>query len=203
MALFNLKKNQKKDPFLDFYFSLEDSNRFPFKMALDNLKHLEHEVGSDEDLLFCTLEDSVFSSLQATYYEEMFQALKDNPDVFNELIHKFNDSKESRDQLILSQAQKHVNYIVRGGMCQGCDQCENHKDVDELIPYYQNGDISFFIKIYLGMQAIHLGMESLLFDFLPTHSDFVGELSRERVFEYRSAIFKHAEDEFEKLFHGN
>ncbi len=195
----NVFKSSKECPLKAFFLASKDSPDFALKTALVNLSKLEDEVSNDGDLLFCALEDSVFSSLQATYFEEMFSSLKNNQEYAMDLVKQYAESKNSRDLLVYEQAQTHVDYIIKGGSCSGCDQCDHHKDVDDLRPYYENGDLNFIIKLYLGMQTINLAMEALLFTHIPKYPELIPLLDRARIAEFRTFIFSYTEQSFEEM----
>ena len=189
----------KKEPLVEFYQFLLQSEASPFQTAVRNLEFLEREDEDEEKLLMRCLEGAAYSSLQATCYEEMLISLADHPDIVEQLIQQFQDSREMQHDLIWEQAYTHGNYVMRGGQCPGCEQCENHKDVDELIPHYQERDLLFFLELYLGMQAVHLGMDELVFRFIREDPSRVQFLSRDRILNYRSYIYGDAKEKFGKM----
>lgn len=182
----------KGDPFLNFYLRLRQTNNCPLSKSIENFKRLDQETPSDEDLIYCLLEDCIFASLQATYYEEMFMIVKGNPSYGKTLIERFYSQKEERDELIYKQAQLHLNFITKNGFCSGCNQCENHKDVEELMDPYFEGDLDFFIRVYVGMETIYLSLENLFFHYLPHNLNVTNGISREAILKFRSFIFNDA-----------
>lgn len=192
-----IKQNQSS--FIRFFESFQDSNSH-FDISLSHLKSLENEVSSDEDLMYCLLEDSIYSSLQATYLEEMYLSIRNNPDIAGDLIHGFLEKKEARDILIANQTDLHLKYVTKFGHCSGCDQCENHADVDELIGPYQEGDLEFFMQVFLGMHSIFRALEDYFYNHLPHHPEVIEEITREEIFKFRQFIFNYASENFSKLF---
>ena len=189
----------RKDPLLKYYQERSPSDSSPFSTALANLEHLEQEATDDEGLILYCLEDSTYFSLQATCYEEILMALVKHPQIVHELLGQFNESKGGRDHLLLKQSQAHVNYVAQGGHCPGCEQCENHKDVDELISFYQEGDLSFFLELYVGMQTVQLGIEELIFRFFKENPSSLTGVTRDRILNYRTHIFNDSRDKFQKM----
>lgn len=185
--------------FIEHFLSLRGTEEFSVQRSIRNFQKLDEEIPSDEDLVYCLLEDSIFSSLQATYYEEMFISVANNPKMAVELIQNFFYNKESRDDLIHKQTQLHLKYVTHEGHCEGCDQCENHGDVNELIEPYIDGDLDFFIKVYIGMESIYLALENNFFHYLPHNLQMVEEINRESIYEFRSFIFNFANREVSKL----
>ena len=189
----------KEDPLLKYYQERSPLPSSPFSTALANLEHLEQEAEDDENLILDCLEDSTYFSLQATCYEEILMALVKHPQIIHELLEQFNESKEGRNHLLLTQSQAHVNYVVQEGHCPGCQQCENHKDVDELIPFYQKRDLSFFLELYLGMKTVQLGIEELIFRFFKENPSSLVGLTRDRILSYRTYVFNDSRDKFQKM----
>ncbi|MCP4911936.1 MAG: hypothetical protein GY909_02365 [Oligoflexia bacterium] len=166
---------------------------FPFYLAKETLKRLEETAETDESFFLYMLEDSVFSSIYATFYEHLIQSLKSNPKLAIELIDNWERGSAEREQIIGEQTQYHMNYIVNGGVCPGCPCCENHADVGELVGYYQNQDILFIENLYLGMQTIQFAMEQLIYDLVPESPEILNDIQLEDVLKYRQFIFDYSE----------
>lgn len=174
--------------------TLEGTSNSPFEMALQAYEYIDQEAKTDEDMLYYFLEDSIFSSVYATYYEEMLISIKNNPQMAKALIEKFSAATETRDQNIANQAQLHVNYVMNGGHCDGCVCCEDHKDVNELIEQWETRNFEFFQNIYIGMQAIQYAFEVILFTFIPSNLQAIKYLNRDSVFNLRDRVYKKAEE---------
>lgn len=166
---------------------------FPFYLAKETLKRLEDTAETDEAFFLYMLEDSVFSSIYATFYEHLIHSLKSNPQLAVELIDNWERGSAEREQIIGEQTQYHINYIVNGGVCPGCPCCENHGDVSELVGYYQNQDILFIENLYLGMQTIQFAMEQMIYDLIPENPEILNDIQLEDVLKFRQFIFDYSE----------
>lgn len=206
MSLVNKLKNRFRNtqqkgllsnPFFPFFMRLEGESEFPFVLALNTLEHLEETVSTDRELMECLLEDIIFSSIYATFYEQLFVTMKENPEHAVALIDKFSEGAHQREQVIATQTQLHFDYIKNNGICAGCECCENHPDVDELIPPHQKMQLDFFIKLYLGMQSIQFSMEHLLYDILPHRQDLFEHLTEKNVLGFRQAIIDYTENKLD------
>ncbi len=183
--------NGKKE-LAKIFYELEEFEDAPLRMALTSYENLKRESKSTEDFFFYLIEDSIFTSLYATFYERIFQALNENPDRALELIDSFSADADEREQVIATQTQHHLSFIENLGMCHGCGSCEFHKDVAELIAHYQRGDIDFFTELYLGMQTMQFAMEYFLYDFIPSNPDLV-KLTHPALIQYwRELIYNYA-----------
>ena len=143
------QKEQSISNFIECFHSLEESSEFPFMLAINSFDDLEKTADNETDFLNYLLEDCIFISLYATFYEQLFLALKQYPHLIGELLDKFSETAEERESLIAKKTNDHIFYIEAGGECSGCSSCENHKDVYDLIPYWNNRDINFFINLYV------------------------------------------------------
>ena len=200
---FNRNKDVQSKPLSKIFYELENSEASPYELALNSFNELKKSTNSTEELFYFLIEDSIYISLYATFYEELFKCMKANLDKASDLIKRFADASEERERLIATEAQNHVNYIENLGACDGCQSCENHKDVVELISSYQNGDLDFFIDLYIGMQTIQNSMEALIYDILPDNEEFIEALSVNDIMEWRSQIFSYAQLKTSDYLHNN
>jgi len=148
------KKSSNNGPlenFMEYFHSLEGTEDFPLNLSVASLNELEDSAENEEELIFYLLEDIIFTSLYATFYEELFLALRDNGPVAISLIEEFSHTSEERDQKIALQTEDHLNFVQRGGICEGCQSCENHNDVFDLVEPWENRNFDFFVALYLGM----------------------------------------------------
>ncbi len=182
------------NPFFPFFMRLEGESQFPFLLALNSLEELEKTANSDRELLDYLVEDIIFTSIYATFYEQLFLTMKDNPEYAIDLIDRFSEGGKEREEIIARQTHFHFEYLKNNGVCPGCECCENHPDVDEIIPSYKKADLEFFIKLYLGMQAIQFSMEHLLYDILPHRQDLLTQLSDKNVLGFRQAIIDYTDN---------
>ena len=187
------------NPFVSFFERLEGDQNFPFLLAIRSLEELEKTVESDQQLIEYLLEDIMFASIYATFYEHLFVCIQENQHLALELIDKFSEGGQEREQLIASQAHHHFQYIMNRGNCEGCEACDNHADVDELIEPWEAGDVQFFVKLYIGMQSIQFALEQLLYDILPHRSDLYDSLTSETILDYRQFVVDYSDKKMDQI----
>lgn len=188
-----LSKNPKKKELSDYFLELQKSEEFPYTLALSTYEKLRSTSGSFEEYLSYLLEDIIFSSIYATFYEHFLANLKDNPTLALELISNWEQTTDDREQLIGEQTQHHLSFVLKSGFCPGCPCCDNHNDVVELISYWQNKDHDFFKTLYIGMQTIQFSMEHLIYETIPQNLEVVDNLSFQNILDFRKFIFDYAE----------
>lgn len=181
------------DLLIESFHQLKERPDFPLTLAESNLKDIIQNANNPEEEMLYILEDSIFASLYATFYEQILITIQENSHLALELIDRFEADHESREQVIASQTENHLNFIRNGGHCDGCPSCENHHDVAELISFYQNNDREFFIQLFLGMQTIQYTMDHLLYNIIPHRPELVQTLSAENVLNLRQYIFNFAQ----------
>lgn len=176
--------------------SKDDHPDAPFEQGLEALEQLELSSESEQELMGFFLEDIVFTSLYATFYETILVAIKQNPTVAERLISEFANDVEARERVIAIQAHHHVQYILNHGQCKGCAFCDNHKDVNEIIEPWLNQEYDFFCGLYVGMKTIQFAMEQLLYQHVPANPNLIQALGHGNVLELRQRIFEYAEKKF-------
>lgn len=187
------KKKQSlslKNIFLD----MEGTTEFPFSLALSTFDQLESQAQDRQELMALLLEDIIFSSLYATFYEEILDTIYKNPEVAVPLINRFSEDQEQRDQIIAEQTQSHLNFVLKKGFCPGCAHCDNHQDVSDLVNYWSKQDFKFFATLYMGMQTIQYSMEHILYDVIPLSQEYSQITSREHVQSLRQFIYDYVEE---------
>ncbi len=185
------KKTESPAKLLKYFYSMEGSNNFPLSLALNSLEAVNKSAANEEEYLLCLLEDSVFSSLYVTFYEQIFSTVRDNNEMTIPLIENFAEDREEREKVISIQSHNHVNFIENSGDCHGCSSCDNHADVAELIQYWMKKDITFFENLYVGMQTIQFAMEHLLYEVIPQNTELTEDLSPNVILKYRQEIFNY------------
>ena len=185
------KTERTKSPakLLNYFAASEGSENFPLTLALNSLESIADGAKDEADYLLCLLEDSIFSSLYVTFYEQIFSTIKENPTMKIPLIETFAEDLNEREKVISIQSQNHINFVERNGVCKGCTSCENHPDVSELVSFWVNKDVTFFESLYVGMQTIQFSMEQLLYEAIPQNAELIDELSPETILKYRQALF--------------
>jgi hypothetical protein len=181
------------NPLSKVFYELENIEESPFKMAMASYEALRSEAKTGEELFYYLIEDAMFTSLYATFYEQLLLAIGQNPEYAIELIEKFSDDGDERERIIATQAQNHFSFIENFGMCDGCSCCENHTDVAELIAPFQKGDIDFFTELYIGMQTIQFAMEYLIFEVIPNNVEIVSSFTPANIMEWRQQIYSYAQ----------
>jgi hypothetical protein len=181
-------------PFRSFFF--EDTLRtdHPYRMALHTYNQLRETSAGQEELYLFMVEDVIYSSLYATFYEQLLFALKDNMSVARDLIDTFEKDHEERERLIAQQTEYHLSFIINEGQCSGCPACENHNDVSELVSLFHGGDFEFFKTLYLGMQTIQFTMEELIYELAPENSEWYGSFTPDNILEFRQEIIDFVEN---------
>ncbi len=175
------------------FYELEQSSNSPYNMALHSLNELKRSARGSEELFLYLIEDAIFISLYATFYEELMKHIVRKPENALIYIERFSSASEERERLIAAEAQNHLNFIENLGLCSGCNSCDNHADVGELIAPYQRGDIDFFTELYLGMQTIQYSMEALLYDIIPNKLDLAKEVSPQNILAWRQLIYSYVQ----------
>lgn len=177
-----------------YFHDLEGEADFPYTLALSSYDKLKETATSEEELFYFLMEDCIFTSLYATFYEELLVAVKMNPELAIPLINRFADDSEERERMIAEQTQHHLSFIENKGLCPGCPCCDNHQDVSELITYWQKGDIDFFTNLFIGMQTIQFSMEHLIYDVIPSTPASKDLLDHKSILEFRQYIFDYSEE---------
>jgi len=187
------RDEEQANPLSKIFYDLENIEESPFRMAMASYEALRTEAKSAEELFYYLIEDAMFTSLYATFYEQLLITSGQNPEHAIALIEKFSDDGEERERLIATQAQNHFSFIENFGMCDGCSCCENHTDVAELIAPFQKGDIDFFAELYIGMQTIQFAMEYLIFEVVPNQPEILHSFSQKNIMEWRQQIYSYAQ----------
>ena len=187
-------KDPKKVEFIADFFTDTERSDHPFKLAMHTYNQLTETTGSREEIFLFMIEDVIFTSLYATFYEQLLFTAKENPAVAVDLINHFEKDHEERERVIAEQTQYHLNFILNDGQCEGCPACDNHNDVAELIPLVKKGDYQFFKNLYLGMQTIQYAMEELIYDKLTLSPEWLGSLSPENILSFRQLVIEYAEN---------
>lgn len=189
-------KKTNKPTLMELFLELEGTAEFPYDLAIATLNNLSEQSQDKTEFADLLLEDIIFSSLYATYYEEILNTIYENPQVTVELVNSFSEDQQTRDQEVAEQTQAHLQYISNHGRCPGCLHCDHHEDVQELIKYWQDQDVTFFSTLYLGMQTIQFSMEHLLYDVLPMAPENSSIVERGELLKLRQNIYNYVEQQF-------
>ncbi|MGB0452185.1 MAG: hypothetical protein ACPGJV_00610 [Bacteriovoracaceae bacterium] len=189
----NSLKDRLDNPIVEHFHKLEGRDVFPYNLAWECLAELQKTTQSQEELLIFMLEDILFTSLYATFYESLLFTIHHYPDLALELIDQFEADSREREQQISEQVHAHFNYIENHGKCPGCAHCQHHSDVDELIEKWEEGDMKFFRDLYIGMNTIQYTMEHIIYDVLPFNEKMISHLTEKSILQARKAIYAFAE----------
>lgn len=176
-----------------FFLKQEGTSDFPYDLAIDSFNKLKLSSKNQAELFSFLLEDIIFSSIYATFYEQVFVTIYNHPDKAIELIDVFARDNKDRDHLIARETEKHLNFIENKGQCEGCSSCENHKDVAELVQHWQRGDLEFFINLYIGMHTIQYSAEHILYDVINQEPAVTREFTLKNILKFRQFLFEYAE----------
>lgn len=183
----------KTPALMDLFLELEGTSEFPYDLAAGTYQTLKEQSRDKTELISLLLEDIVFSSLYATYYEEILNTIHENPQVSVQLVNTFSEDQESRDREVAEQTHAHLQYIFNNGHCPGCLHCDHHQDVQDLIGYWLKQDLTFFSTLYLGMQTIQFSMEHILYDVLPMAPENASLVQRQNLLKFRQNIYDFVE----------
>jgi hypothetical protein len=195
------KGEKARDPFDNplnqVFYAKEQANDFPFKMALETYKNLVQNTKSFQELMLFLLEDIIYTSIYATFYEQLLVTAGQNINVAGALVENFQKEEPDREVLISEITNAHFKYVVNHANCKGCDYCQDHSEVDELCEYWNIQDEKFFKTMYVGMMTIQFTMEHLLYDLIPSDPEILFECSEENVLKFRQSIFAFVEQKLQ------
>lgn len=196
MAMFEklLSKRNKTIPFRGFFFEDTERNDHPYRLAVHSLRQLQETTNSQEELYMYMVEDILFASIYATFYEHLLFTVNENSLIAAELIEAFQKDAPERERIIAEQSEYHMQYIINEGHCSGCPACENHADVNEIVPLFHGGDFGFFKTLYLGMQTIQIAMEELIYDLTPERPEWHSSFTPESILKFRQDIIEFVEN---------
>ncbi len=201
MALFKSETNKPFHVILrDYFLDLEKEEVAPNEKAFDSLEEIENGSKNNEELAYYLMEDIIYCSLSATYIEHILNAIKEAPALAIPIIEKFQADMEIHEQELAEQTFAHANYVQRFGNCEGCAHCDNHKDLKELIFFWETGDLEFFKKLFLSMQTILTTMNYVLQDFLPNNINKCHLIDLEEIFKFREFVVAYSDDRYDELY---
>jgi hypothetical protein len=171
----------------DFLKNLEQSETHPVYFALEGFNQLKNEADkNEEELSLYLLEDILFSSLYTSFCESFFlEARQSDLNLIESYIEHFEKGSPEREAQIALETESHLQYIINDGQCEGCSYCSSHKDLNPLVDKWNNGEIEYFIELYLGMQAIQSFFDQILYDFLPYNPDVLAQFTMESIDKIR------------------
>ena len=191
------KGEKAKDPFAnplnELFFAKEQATDFPFKMAKETYNNLVTNTDNFQQLMLFLLEDIIYTSIYATFYEQLLVTAGENIDVAGKLIGNFQSEEQQREVLISEITSAHFKYVINHGNCKGCDYCQDHSEVEELCEYWNKQDEKFFKTMYTGMMTIQFTMEHLLYDLIPNDPEVLFDCSEDNILKFRQTIYNFVE----------
>lgn len=193
MTLLGKVLNPFKAPLVEEWVArfneLEGTPEFPMSLALRALEEVEEAAEGDEaELRRCLLEDIIFNSISAYFYEDLIGTIAENPDVSTELLEKFSERTEEMDEEVARETADHCTFIENENNCEGCNSCDRHKEFAHLIAPWVREDTDNFIRDYLKAKTLHFAMEQIVFDVLPTQKEHLQNVSSKDVEIYKHHI---------------
>lgn len=186
-------KNQSSNVLFQYFLKQNHLEEFPLSLAHQSLIQLRETSQSEQHYFYYLVEDCIFSSVYATFYEEILNAISQNKSRAQELIDIFQKDQDERDQIVNQITQSHLSYLESKGHCDGCPHCDNHSDLQDILKAFLNGDISFFEKLYVGMQTIQFSMEALIYDWLILKPELLNSIDRNSVQSFRKELYHFCE----------
>ena len=105
------RKEQSRPAFAEAFFSDESRTDHPFSLAMHTYKQLQETANSQEEVFLFMIEDVIFSSLYATFYEQLLFTARENPHLALPLIANFEQDQAERERMISEQTENHLNFL--------------------------------------------------------------------------------------------
>jgi len=180
-------------PYIQELEKFKEREGHPYVLALNSYHLLQTTSTTTEEFFIFMVEDILASSLYATFYEELLKTAHQNPSLTNRIVQSFAADEESRERVIAEQSQLHLDFLLNNGQCKGCQVCDHHQDVADLLPELRNSSLPFFKNLYLGMQTIQFAMEEIIFDRLVDGDEWTTKLDHQTILKLRKDLFDYAE----------
>ena len=164
-----LRKNFES--IIQYFHSTSPTEKSPYQEALKAYKNVCHAAKNQEELIYFLTSDIIFTALHTTVIEELFSTIINNEEYTLELIEKFSEDTQSRDELINEHTTNHLLYIQNEGTCEGCESCEGHQDISHLVPQWERMNLPYFTKLFLEVQTIFCFLERITYDLIPKYPD--------------------------------
>ena len=186
----NLTEDQKVlhrnfESIIQYFHSVEPTRNSPYQDSLEAYRNVEQSAKSHEELMYFLTSDIIFTALHTTVIEEMFTTIKNNAQYSIELIKKFSEDTQERDNLINDHTTNHLRFLDNGGFCQGCESCEGHNDIIHLIPHWRKLDLNYFTNLYLEVQTIYCFLERIIYELIPNFPDIAFMMTPELIMKTR------------------
>ena len=156
---------------IQYFHSTSPLEKSPYQEALKAYKNVCDTATSDEELIYFLASDIIFTALHTTVIEELFKTIIENQEYTLELIEKFSEDNQTRDELINDHTTNHLLFIQNSGHCDGCESCEGHQDIIHLVPQWERMNKAYFTKLFLEVQTIFCFLERITYDLIPKYPD--------------------------------
>ncbi len=164
-----LRKNFES--IIQYFHSTSPTTKSPYQEALKAYKNVCDAATSQQELIYFLTSDIIFTALHTTVIEELFSTIMDNEEYTLELIEKFSEDTQSRDELINEHTTNHLLFLQNSGICEGCESCEGHQDISHLVPEWERMNLPYFTKLFLEVQTIFCFLERITYELIPKYPD--------------------------------
>ena len=111
-----LRKNFES--IIQYFHSTSPTEKSPYQEALKAYKNVCDTAKNEEELVYFLTSDIIFTALHTTVIEELFSTIIENQEYTLELIEKFSEDTQSRDELINEHTTNHLLFLQNGGNCE-------------------------------------------------------------------------------------
>ncbi len=167
------EQQQRKnfESIIQYFHATSPTNKSPYQEALKAYKDVCETAKSEEELVYFLTSDIIFTALHTTVIEELFSTIIGHQEYTIELIEKFSEDTQSRDELINEHTTNHLLYLQNSGNCDGCESCEGHQDLSHLVPEWERMNLPYFTKLFLEVQTIFCFLERVTYELIPKYPD--------------------------------
>ena len=181
-----LRKNFES--IIQYFHSTSPTEKSPYQEAMKAYKNVCDTAKDQEELIYFLTSDIIFTALHTTVIEELFSTIINNEEYTLELIEKFSEDTQSRDELINEHTTNHLLFIQNGGHCEGCESCEGHSDIMHLIPQWERMNLAYFTKLFLEVQTIFCFLERITYYLIPKYPDIALMITPELINQTRTHL---------------
>ena len=170
-TLQELQLRKNFESIIQYFHATSPTQKSPYQEALKAYRNVCDAANSHEELIYFLTSDIIFTALHTTVIEELFSTVIENQEYTLELIEKFSEDTQSRDELINEHTTNHLLFLQNSGNCEGCDSCEGHQDLAHLLPEWERMNLAYFTKLFLEVQTIFCFLERITYELIPKYPD--------------------------------
>ena len=167
----DLQFRKNFESIIQYFHATSPSNKSPYQEAMKAYRNVCDAANSQEELIYFLTSDIIFTALHTTVLEELYSTIIENQEYTLELIEKFSEDTQSRDEMINEHTTNHLLYLQNSGSCEGCDSCEGHQDIGHLVPEWERMNLPYFTKLFLEVQTIFCFLERITYELIPKYPD--------------------------------